>query len=189
VGPTSRRTPALLPKVLPTLLVAALAGGCGAMAQRAGSAPGDTTRAGSTATTTTSSTRGTASGLPTHGGRMTTGLSSPVVMERSGGIAGRLDRVEVRPDGSYAVSSRTSRPVTRQLSEAELAAVVAAVRTADLPRQPAADPPTAAQADVFRYRLVAEGRTLVTTEQQADDAVRRLIGVLSNLFSAPAPRP
>jgi hypothetical protein len=120
---------------------------------------------------------------------MTVGLSSPVVLERSGGIAGRLDRVEVRPDGTYVVSSRGGRPLTRQLPEGQLAPIVDAARAAHLGAQPAASRPGAAEADVFRYRLVAEGQALVTTEQQADGAVRRLIDVLMPLFSAAAPRP
>jgi hypothetical protein len=95
----------------------------------------------------------------------------------------------VRPDGTYTVSSRGGRPVTRQLSEAELAAIVDAARAAHLGSQPAASRPGASEADVFRYRLVVEGEALATTEQQADGAVRRLIDVLMPLFSAPAPTP
>ena len=120
---------------------------------------------------------------------MTVGLSSPVVLERSGGIAGRLDRLEVRPDGTYVVTSRGGRPVTRQLIEAELAAVVNAAKAADLGSKSQAGRPSAAEADMFRYRLVAEGEALVTTEQKADGDVRRLINVLLPLFSAPAPTP
>ena len=112
-----------------------------------------------------------------------------MVLERSGGIAGRLDRLEVRPDGTYTVTSRGGRPVTRQLSEAELAPIVEAARAAHLGSQPAASRPRAAEADVFRYKLLAEGQRLVTTEQQANGAVRRLIDVLMPLFSSPAPTP
>ena len=120
---------------------------------------------------------------------MTEGLSSPVVLERFGGIAGVKDRLEVRPDGTVVLTTRGNRPVTRRLSEAELAAVVSAAKAAHLGARAPATSPTAAGADVFRYRLVAEGEALMTSEQQADGAVRRLLDVLTPLFSAPAPTP
>jgi hypothetical protein len=120
---------------------------------------------------------------------MTQGLTSPVVLERTGGFAGRRDRLEVRPDGTLVVSTRGNRPVTRRLSEAELAAVVSAAKAADLGAQVPTSRPTAADADVFRYRLLAEGQAVATTERQADGDVRRLLDVLVPLFSAPAPTP
>ena len=168
-------------------LVAALlcgAAGCGADEPQAA---GSSSPTGTGTSSTTSST--TAGPSTPSGERMTAGLSSPVVLERSGGIAGVNDRLEVRPDGTVVVTTRGNRPVTRQLSEAELAAVVAAAKAAHLGARAPAPRPTAADADVFRYRLVAEGEALTTTEQQADGAVRRLLDVLSPLFSAPAPTP
>jgi hypothetical protein len=153
---------------------------CGAGGERA---------AGPDPTTATTSSTSASSTTSAPGGRMTVGLTSPVRLERSGGIAGRHDRLEVRPDGTYTVSSLGSRPVTRQLSEAELAAVVAAVRAANLRAVRPEPPATGAQADVFRYKLVAEGAAVTTTDEQADGGVRRLINVLMPLFSAPAPTP
>jgi hypothetical protein len=163
---------------------------CAGGDQGAGAPPSSSATTSSSTTTTSTSTTGTTpSTSATPGGRMTSGLSSPVVLERSGGIAGRLDRLEVRPDGTYTLSSRGGRPVTRQLTEAELVPIVDAARAAHLGSQSAASRPGAAEADVFRYRLVAEGERLVTTEQQADGAVRQLIDVLMPLFSSPAPTP
>jgi hypothetical protein len=175
-----------------TLLVTALlcgAAGCGA-ADRDAAEPGLSPAGQSSGASADPSTSSTTTGPPSpSGGRMTQGLTSPVVLERTGGIAGRQDRLEVRPDGTAVVSTRGNRPVSRQLSEAELAAVVSAVRAADLGAQAPAGRPTAADADVFRYRLVAEGKAVATTEKQADGGVRRLLAVLTPLFSAPAPTP
>jgi hypothetical protein len=120
---------------------------------------------------------------------MTQGLTAPVLLERSGGIAGRRDVLQVRPDGTFTVSTHGSRPVTRQLSEAELAAVVSAVKAADLRSVGTGPRPMGNQADVFRYKIVADGAVVMTTDQQADGGVRRLIDVLIPLFSAPAPTP
>jgi hypothetical protein len=125
----------------------------------------------------------------TPGGRMTEGLTSSVGFERFGGIAGRRDRLEVRPDGTVVVATGDGRPVTRRLSEAELAAVVSAAKAVDLSAQPPTSRPTAADADVFRYRVTVEGRSITTTDGQADGAVRRLVDVLTPLLSAPAPTP
>jgi hypothetical protein len=125
----------------------------------------------------------------TPAGRMTEGLTSPVRFERLGGIAGRRDRLEVRPDGTVVVTTGDGRPVTRRLSEAELAAVVSAAQAVDLRALPPVSRPTAADADVFRYRVTVEGRSITTTDGQADGAVRRLVDVLTPLLSAPAPTP
>ena len=93
------------------------------------------------------------------------------------------------PDGTVTVSTFGSRPVTRQLSERELAAVVAAVKAANLRAAQTTPRRTAATADMFSYKLVAEGTAVRTTDEQADGAVRRLIDVLNQQFSAPAPTP
>ena len=151
--------------------------------------PSPSTTSNGRTSTGTSTTPSASPSTPGPAGRMTQGLTSPVLLERSGGIAGRKDVLEVRPDGTITVSTLGSKPVTRQLSEAELAAVVSAVKAIDL--RPVRTPPrpTAAEADVYRYKIVAEGTIVMTTEQQADGAVRRLLDVLTPLFSAPAPTP
>jgi hypothetical protein len=179
---TSRWTQrATLRTTLPSALLLCAVTACGAGGERA-AGPDPTTA-------TTSSSTSASSTTSAPGGRMTVGLTSPVLLERSGGIAGRHDRIEVRPDGTYTVSTLGSRPVTRQLSEAELAAVVAAVKAANLRAVRPEPPATGAQADMFRYKLVAEGEAVTTTDEQADGGVRRLINVLMPLFSAPAPTP
>ena len=87
------------------------------------------------------------------------------------------------------LDSRTSKgraPVTRQLSEGQLAAIVTALRNADLPSL-ANQSPTERRSDQFSYTLMAEGTTFTTTETTAPDAVRPLLEELGALFSSPAP--
>ena len=55
---------------------------------------------------------------------MTEGITQPLVLIRTGGIGGVADRLELRPDGSYTVTSKGKAPVTRQLGEGQLAAIV-----------------------------------------------------------------
>jgi hypothetical protein len=131
----------------------------------------------------------TGSGDPTtSGGRMTEGLPGVIVLQRSGGLRGAKDRLELRPDGSYTVLARTGRPVTRQLDEPEQAAVVAALKLADLARMkpPTRPPGGPVIADGFTYILSAGGQT-VTLGEPTPAQVRPLLSVLGALFSAPAP--
>src|SRR6476661_4024638 len=89
------------------------AGACGSATSGSGTAPAGTS---STASAPTSST------TSAPGGRMTEGISQPLVLVRTGGIGGVKDRLEIRPDGTYTVTSKGRTPVTRQLSEGQLAA-------------------------------------------------------------------
>jgi hypothetical protein len=151
-----------------------------------GDAGGDDARATAAPSTPTS---GSVTSTPTTpGARMTEGISQPVVLVRSGGIGGVQDRVQVRPDGTVTVTSKGGATVTRQLSEAQLAAVVQAVQKADLDLL-GTGAPTPSRSDELYYTITAEGRTYRTTETQAPAAVRPLLDELGSLLSAPAPTP
>lgn len=115
---------------------------------------------------------------------MTEGISQPLVLTRTGGIGGLKDRLEIRPDGTYTVTSKGQAPVTRQLSEGQLAAIVDALQAADLPHL-TTQSPTEQRSDQFTYVLRADGTTFTTTETTAPDAVRPLLEELGALFSSP----
>ncbi len=119
---------------------------------------------------------------------MTEGISQPLVLVRTGGIGGLKDRLEIRPDGTYTVVSKGRAPVTRQLTEGQLAAIVTALQQADLPAL-ATTSPTERRSDQFTYTLTAEGTTFTTTETTAPPALRPLLDELGALFSSPAPTP
>src|SRR4051794_36892854 len=100
-----------------------------------GDAGGDDARATPGINTQTAGTTGPTtpvSSSPTASARMTEGIDQPVVLQRSGGVGGLKDRVEVRPDGTTTVTTKGKAPVTRQLSEAELAAIAQAVQKAGI---------------------------------------------------------
>jgi hypothetical protein len=120
------------------------------------------------------------------GGRMTTGISQPVVLQRTGGVAGLDDRLEVRPDGTCTVTTKGKPPVTRQLSEAELATIVDALQEAHLATL-ATRPASPPRSDELTYTIAAGGTTFRTTETAAPDAVRPLLRELGALFSSPGP--
>lgn len=164
---------------LAVLALAGLLAGCGAEST-SGTSPAPATSAAGTTPSPTSPTE--------PGGRMTEGISQPVVLVRTGGIGGLKDRLELRPDGTYTVTSKGKEPVTRQLGERQLAAIVDALQRADLPTL-ANQSPTERRSDQFSYTLMAEGTTFTTTDTTAPDAVRPLLQQLGALFSAPAPTP
>ncbi len=139
---------------------------------------------------TSTSTGPTSTDPTTSGGRLTEGLPGVIVLQRTGGLKGAKDRLELRPDGSYTVTTRTGPPVTRQLDEPEQAAVVAALKLADLAKvKPAPTKPgDPVIVDGFTYVLTADGES-VTIGEPTPEQVRPLLGVLGALFSAPAPTP
>ncbi|HEX3005921.1 MAG TPA: hypothetical protein VHO27_17030 [Angustibacter sp.] len=178
---TVRTIPTVIALTAATLLGAAACG-----AQDAGDAVGTS---GTSPTTTTPAGSGTPSATPTPGGRMTEGISQPVVLVRTGGIGGLKDRLELRPDGTYTVTSKSRAPVTRQLSEGQLAAIVDAVQAADLPQvatqQSSTSSPTERRSDELFYVLSAQGVTVTFSETTAPDAARPLLEELGALFSSP----
>jgi hypothetical protein len=172
--------------VLAVGAVAAVLGGCGP--QGAGATGASGTTVGTTAGVPSSTSGTTEPGA----GRMTAGLSTPLVMTRSGGIAGVQDRLVVRPDGTFTATSRGKAPVTRQLTEAEQAAVVAAVAAADLPMLARLQTPRTAggaENDVFSYVVQAEGSSVAASQSRVAPALQRLLDVLQPLFAAPAATP
>ncbi len=167
-----------------TALTAALLAGAALLAPAACGATTSSDAAG-----TLTATTGPSSGAPTTpGARMTEGLAQPLVLQRGGGVAGLQDRVEVRPDGTYTVTSKGRAPVTRQLGEGQLAAVVHALADARLGElDAAAASPT--RSDELAYTITADGQTYHVSETQAPASVRPLLEELGALFSAPASTP
>ncbi|KQX65766.1 protealysin inhibitor emfourin [Angustibacter sp. Root456] len=174
---TARTLPTLAALAATTLLGTAA---CGA---ESGSGTAPTTAAQTTASGATT-TSASPSASPTPGARMTEGISFTLVLTRTGGIGGLKDRLELRPDGTYTVVSQGKAPVTRQLSEGQLAAIVNALQAADLPHL-ATQSPTERRSDQFTYVLRYDGTTFTTTETTAPETVRPLLEELGALFSSP----
>jgi hypothetical protein len=180
---TARACAVLALAALPAVGLAA----CGDATTGAGSTSGSVTVTPTDATTTPG---GSATSSPTAGsGRMTRSLAEPVVLTRSGGLAGVKDRLEIRPDGTYTViSTREQRPRSRQLSEAVQARIVAALDAADLASLARGSTTTPQVADGYFYTLSAQGRSVRLSEPVPDRA-QPLITELQALLSGPAPTP
>jgi hypothetical protein len=146
--------------------------------------PASPTKPAPPTTPPTSATRPTA-----PGGRMTEGLSATIVLQRNGGMIGAKDRLELRPDGTYTVTSKNRPPVTRQLNERAQADVVTALRTANLSRmRPGPTAGGATIVDGFSYTLIV-GKDSVTLGEPIPKQVVPLLAALGALFSAPSPTP
>lgn len=118
----------------------------------------------------------------------TGGLSGPLTYSRGGGIAGRMDRLVVRPDGTARITTRRGGERTIELTPRRLADLERDLRDADFgdaPTESQSDPPIP---DTFGHRVVYEGRTV-----SADDGAmpKRLgdlmygLGGLVDSYDAP----
>ncbi|WP_377513469.1 protealysin inhibitor emfourin [Micromonospora vulcania] len=162
-----------------TLMVAVLAGCTSAD-------PVDTTpnQPPVTATSPPSSTAPTTSGAPapTSPGTGATGAAGPVQLTRSGGFAGRGDRVTVEPDGRWTAVDRAGSRRTGKLSAADLGrlrGLAADPRLASESRVPTA---STGCADAFTYRLsvgtIETGYVDCPSETTPPPATRALVELL-----------
>ncbi len=106
------------------------------------------------------------------------GLSGPLTYSRGGGIAGRMDRLVVQPDGSARLTTRQSGERAIELTPRQLADLERDLRDADFgdaPTESQSDPPIP---DTFGHRVAYEGRTV-----SADDGAmpKRLGGLMYGL--------
>ena len=79
-------------------------------------------------------------------------LSGPLTYERGGGIAGRRDRLVVRPDGSATLTVR-DKPKSVTLTDKELDTVATDLESADLGSLPEDSTTTPPVPDAFGYRI------------------------------------
>jgi hypothetical protein len=107
-------------------------------------------------------------------------LSGPVTYERGGGIAGRRDRLVVRPDGSATLTVQDrSKPV--KLTDKELATLASDLQSTDLgslPKDSTSQPPVA---DAFGYRVSYGGDTVTTDDPGMPKALHGLVARLGGL--------
>ncbi|MEH1165679.1 hypothetical protein V6V47_09855 [Micromonospora sp. CPCC 205539] len=168
--------PASTTGVLTTLLVAVLAG-C-TSADPAGTAPATSSSSPPTSAPTTPGAPAPTVPLP----GATSNTAGPVALTRTGGFAGRGDRVTVEPDGQWTAVDRAGSRRTGRLSSADLGRL----------RGLTADPRLAAEArrtttptgcaDVFTYRVTVgtleTGYTDCPTDEAPPPATRALVELL-----------
>ena len=107
-------------------------------------------------------------------------LSGPVTYERGGGLAGRRDRLVVRPDGSATLTVRDKSKAVK-LSGKELDTLASDLEAADLgslPRESTSEPPVP---DAFGYRVSYGGDTVTTDGASMPDKLKGLVGRLGGL--------
>jgi hypothetical protein len=92
------------------------------------------------------------------------------------------DRLVVQPDGSYTLTRRGSSAKAGQLGQAELTLLRQQLDAANLGALPSVTR-TGTIADGFTYRLVYQGREVVTADGSLPPQLEPLIGVLNRLLA------
>jgi hypothetical protein len=107
-------------------------------------------------------------------------LSGPLTYERGGGIAGRRDRLVVRPDGSATLTVR-DKPRSVTLTDEEIATVADDLASADLASLPKDSTTTPPVPDAFGYRISYEGATVTTDDPGMPQQLKGLTARLGAL--------
>ena len=107
-------------------------------------------------------------------------LSGPLTYERGVGIAGRRDRLVVRPDGSATITVQ-NKPKSVTLTDKELGTVATDLADADLgslPKDSTTQPPVP---DAFGYRISYDGATVTTDDPGMPEQLKGLTARLGAL--------
>ena len=107
-------------------------------------------------------------------------LSGPLTYERGGGIAGRRDRLVVRPDGSATLTVQ-DKPKSVTLTDEELDTVATDLESADLGSLPEDSTTTPRVPDAFGYRINYGGATVTTDDPGMPEELRGLTARLGAL--------
>ena len=107
-------------------------------------------------------------------------LSGPLTFERGGGIAGRRDRLVVKPDGSATLTVQ-DKPKSVTLTDKELDTVVTDVQSADLGSLPPDSTTKPPVPDAFGYRISYGGDTVTTDDPGMPDRLKGLAARLGQL--------
>jgi hypothetical protein len=107
-------------------------------------------------------------------------LSGPLTYERGGGIAGRRDRLVVRPDGSATLTVQ-DKPKSVTLTDKELDTVISDVESADLGSLPTDSTTKPPVPDAFGYRISYGGDTVTTDDPGMPEQLRALAARLGQL--------
>lgn len=105
----------------------------------------------------------------------------------AGGIAGRIEELPIRPDGSAELTSRGREPVTFTLDDDELGELAAALEAADLAQQPAEQMSDPAIPDAFTFELAYDGARVLGDEFAAADDLRPALEQLRALVEEHRP--
>ena len=107
-------------------------------------------------------------------------LSGPLTYERGGGLAGRRDRLVVRPDGSATLTVR-DKAKTVKLTGKELDALASDLEAADLGSVRSDSTSERPIPDAFGYRVSYAGDTVTTDSAAMPKKLRGLVSRLGGL--------
>jgi hypothetical protein len=114
------------------------------------------------------------------GGGGKASLSGPLTYERGGGLAGRRDRLVVKPDGSATLTVRdTSKTV--KLTSKELDSLASELEATDLGSLPSESTSERPVPDAFGYRVSYGGDTVTTDSASMPKQLRALVARLGGL--------
>jgi hypothetical protein len=107
-------------------------------------------------------------------------LTGPLTYSRGGGIAGRMDRLVLQPDGSGALTTKMGdRSFT--LEGAELQKLADELQSADLPGLPEDSTAGRTQPDAMGYRVAYDGATVSTESGHIPDRMGPLLATLDGI--------
>ncbi|HEX5954984.1 MAG TPA: hypothetical protein VFY37_03525 [Solirubrobacterales bacterium] len=107
-------------------------------------------------------------------------LTGPLTYSRGGGIAGRMDKLVLQPDGGGTVTTKTGER-TFKLEGAELQKLADDLQSADLPGLPEDSTADRTQPDAMGYRVVYDGATVSTESGHIPDRMGPLVATLDDM--------
>ena len=107
-------------------------------------------------------------------------LTGPLTYSRGGGIAGRMDKLVLRPDGTGTVTTKTGEHSVK-LDDAQLQALADDVERADLPGLPEDSTADRPQPDALGSRVVYGGATVTTESGHVPERMGPLVAALDEI--------
>lgn len=184
------RTPRWIAPLLAPLLTALLAAGCaaggGVPTGTAGDRPGSPPATGSGSGVPTIAAPATAA-APTVAGVPVTPSAAPTELlvryGRQGGIAGVVEELTIRQDGSFSLTERRRpAPRTGRLEPDELASVRQVLRDSGFADIPTVNPGPDG-ADLFTYRVAHGGREVLAEDGGVPDRLDPVLALLARLLA------
>jgi hypothetical protein len=128
---------------------------------------------------------GATGGGGSQGGNTT--LSGPLTYQRGGGIAGRIDKLEIQADGKATLTTRGGK-ASFQLTDDELEKITDELAAARLPEVESDLTTTPPSPDAFGYRVVYEGKTVTTDSAAMPNEVSGVMSALGKLVDEHDPK-
>lgn len=116
-------------------------------------------------------------------------LASPLIYQRSGGLAGRTSEMRLQPDGRARFATEGIGEHTARLRPAELEKVERLLARVDLARMPDEFVEPEPHPDTFSHRVTYRGNTVATGSDAGEpEELGALNNTLSGLFDRYAPK-